>query len=131
MCILGEIGSGKSNMLEAVNGEMMFVPKELHNREAKNKEPIKESEEKKPRKSKLEDADDEETRNFKKEVMLSEIKDSPIKLQGSVSYVSSDIWLPTQETIRDTICFGEDYEEEWYNKVIQATQLKHDTDKFE
>lgn len=63
--------------------------------------------------------------------MLSEIKDSPIKIQGKTSYVAPNIWLPYDETIRDTVCFGQEFDEEYYKKVIAATQLQHDIDKFE
>lgn len=29
VCIIGDVGSGKSNLLNAINGEMIYVPKDF------------------------------------------------------------------------------------------------------
>lgn len=54
-----------------------------------------------------------------------EIKESPVKICGSVSYVEQSSWIPNAR-IRDIILFGQPYEEEWYNKTIKACQLTTD-----
>lgn len=60
------------------------------------------------------------------EMIVSGDKDSSkITLQGSVAYVAQSAWILNQ-TVRDNILFGHDYDEARYKKVLDVCQLTHD-----
>jgi len=48
-------------------------------------------------------------------------------LQGSIAYVSQQAWIQNL-TLRDNILFGRPFDEERYNKVIEACALQPDLD---
>lgn len=77
VCIIGDVGSGKSSMLNACIGDLIHVPQtDIDDFGGLDKE-----------------ATPEELAAFKKRILLNdamaraEIKDPPIKLQGTISYV--------------------------------------------
>ncbi|THH21507.1 hypothetical protein EUX98_g8371, partial [Antrodiella citrinella] len=49
---------------------------------------------------------------------------------GGIAYASQESWVQN-ETIRDNILFGTEYEEERYNKVLEQCGLKRDLELFE
>ena len=57
------------------------------------------------------------------EAVLSE--NSNITLNGSVAYASQTAWI-LNKTVRDNILFGVAYDEERYNRVLDACCLRHD-----
>jgi ATP-binding cassette subfamily C (CFTR/MRP) protein 1 len=50
---------------------------------------------------------------------------SSVVLNGNVAYVAQTAWI-LNKTVRDNILFGLPYNEEKYNKVIEACSLTHD-----
>lgn len=50
---------------------------------------------------------------------------SNVVLNGNVAYVAQTAWI-LNKTVRDNILFGLPYDEEKYNRVIDACSLKHD-----
>jgi ABC-type multidrug transport system fused ATPase/permease subunit len=50
---------------------------------------------------------------------------SNVVLNGKVAYVAQTAWI-LNKTLRDNILFGLPYDEERYNKVIDACSLRHD-----
>ena len=48
-----------------------------------------------------------------------------IMLQGSVAYVAQQAWIQNN-TLRDNILFGNAYNEQRYNKVLDACALRPD-----
>ena len=71
---MGQVGSGKSSLLNGILGEMHKLNKGL------------------------------------------------INLNGSVAYVPQQAWIQNA-TVKDNILFGRPFEEEAYNKVIEACSL--------
>jgi ABC-type multidrug transport system fused ATPase/permease subunit len=50
---------------------------------------------------------------------------SNVVLNGNVAYVAQTAWI-LNKTVRDNILFGLPYDEERYNRVIDACSLRHD-----
>ena len=50
---------------------------------------------------------------------------SNVVLNGKVAYVAQTAWI-LNKTVRDNILFGLPYDEDKYNKVIDACSLRHD-----
>ena len=50
---------------------------------------------------------------------------SNVVLNGNVAYVAQTAWI-LNKTVRDNILFGLPYDEDKYNKVIDACSLRHD-----
>jgi ABC-type transport system involved in cytochrome bd biosynthesis fused ATPase/permease subunit len=52
-----------------------------------------------------------------------------LNVDGSIAYVSQQAWIQN-ETIRENILFGKEYDEAFYKKVIQACALTSDLSLF-
>ena len=50
---------------------------------------------------------------------------SPIIINGELSYYSQQPWIMT-DTLKNNILFFKDYEEDKYNKILSICQLEHD-----
>ncbi|KAJ4482345.1 P-loop containing nucleoside triphosphate hydrolase protein [Lentinula aciculospora] len=50
--------------------------------------------------------------------------------KGSIAYCSQTPWLQPSQSIRNNILFASEYEEVWYNEVIQACALELDLKKM-
>ncbi|KXS13313.1 multidrug resistance protein 3 [Gonapodya prolifera JEL478] len=48
-----------------------------------------------------------------------------VEVRGKVAYVSQVAWI-LNVSLRDNVLFGNDWDEEWYNKVIDACALRTD-----
>ena len=48
-----------------------------------------------------------------------------INLNGSISYVPQQAWIQNA-TVRDNIIFGKNYDQSFYNKVIESCALVSD-----
>lgn len=107
VCVIGDVGSGKSNLLNAINGEMLHCPKELL--EGKENSEF----------------DQKFYDEFQQTLFDTKIKNAPIKIQGDSAFVEPKSWIRNQK-LRDIILFGNQYNEERYNKVVKACQLESD-----
>jgi len=51
--------------------------------------------------------------------------DGKIFVKGSIAYVSQEPWI-FDDTIRQNILFGSEYEDKWYKEVVEACALTMD-----
>ncbi|ORX52518.1 P-loop containing nucleoside triphosphate hydrolase protein [Piromyces finnis] len=63
--------------------------------------------------------------------IIGEMKreEGKITLGGTISYCSQQAWIQNA-TVRENILFGKEYNEEFYNKVIDICALTHDLEIF-
>ena len=94
--MIGEVGSGKTNLLRSLIGDMIFVPDE-----SKDEKDFKKLQE-----SLLEP-------NFWKD------KAAPITLNGSLSYVEQTSWIQNM-TVRENILLGSEFDKRKYVQTITA-----------
>lgn len=52
-----------------------------------------------------------------------------VAIVGSLGYAAQESWLYTG-SVRENILFGQKYEEEWYEKVLDACCLKEDIEQL-
>lgn len=99
VCVIGDVGAGKSSILNALNGDMIYVPTSVVNEFNGKKTSLKE-------------------RQYIIEESQS-ISDAPIKVAGSVCYAEQQPWIQNM-TIRDNILFGLPLDEQRYTETIMA-----------
>lgn len=99
VCVIGDVGAGKSSILNALNGDMIYVPTSVVNEFNGKKTSLKE-------------------RQYIIEESQS-IADAPIKVAGSVCYAEQQPWIQNM-TIRDNILFGLPLDEQRYTETIMA-----------
>ncbi|CAG7731096.1 unnamed protein product [Allacma fusca] len=60
-------------------------------------------------------------------VILRELPalEGKVRVQGTIAYAAQEPWLFTG-SVKDNILFGQLYDQEWYQKVLQACALKRD-----
>ncbi|CAI2361540.1 unnamed protein product [Moneuplotes crassus] len=104
VCIIGEVGSGKSSLLNAILGDMLYLSEETI------------------RKNKGKILNCQLRKILHTEAMKEESK---VKLGGTISYVQQMPWIQNK-TIRDNILFGLPLVEERYNKTVEICQLGSD-----
>ncbi|CAD8091522.1 unnamed protein product [Paramecium sonneborni] len=61
---------------------------------------------------------------------LQNIKEKQKQIGGSISFCSQSSWIQNQ-TIRQNICFGSEYNQQLFTKVVELCQLKEDIQKLE
>ena len=65
VCVIGDVGCGKSSLLSAINGNMVYLPRIEPNLDQKSLNSL----------------------------MLEPITEAPIKISGSVAYVEQQPWI--------------------------------------
>jgi ABC-type multidrug transport system fused ATPase/permease subunit len=60
-----------------------------------------------------------------KTALMQDFGYQPIRLNGDLAYVSQTPWLQ-DASIRDNILFGNDFDYEWYQMCIRASELLED-----
>lgn len=100
VCIIGDVGSGKSSLLSAVIGDMLHLSKA-------QKEEV-----------------DLEMVSRVSQTPIAE-SDAPIEINGSISYVQQSPWIQNK-TIKDNILFGRPFDSQKYRKVIKICELTRD-----
>lgn len=108
ICIIGEVGCGKSSLINAILGDMIYI----------NDETLKETS--------LYSLD-----HPTRDLLCQKCNEEKgiVKLGGSVSLVQQNPWI-LNRTIRDNITFGLPLDEDRYNDTIEICQLESDLDIF-
>ena len=102
MCIIGDVGSGKSSLLNAIIGDLQYLDPEFMEDYKDNKI-----------------GEEEVIAKIKEEINKKiTATESPIVINDSVAYVQQNPWIQNK-TIRDNILFGLPYEEEKYKETIK------------
>ena len=101
VCIIGDIGSGKSSILSALVGDLLYLEKDTYH-VLKNKKI------------------DEFLSAKVKQASHEKILRPPVQLREglTISYAPQIPWLQNR-TIRDNIVFGKPFDKEWYEVVIK------------
>eukprot|EP00345_Euplotes_harpa_P010765 CAMPEP_0168334162 /NCGR_PEP_ID=MMETSP0213-20121227/10081_1 /TAXON_ID=151035 /ORGANISM="Euplotes harpa, Strain FSP1.4" /LENGTH=407 /DNA_ID=CAMNT_0008338709 /DNA_START=1185 /DNA_END=2405 /DNA_ORIENTATION=- len=104
VCVIGEVGSGKSSLLSAILGDMLYLDDQTL--DSLENKPI-----------------NTDTRHQLNAASMQAT--GVIRLGGSVSFVQQVPWIQNK-TIRDNILFDEPLDERKYNRVVAACQLAAD-----
>ena len=109
--IIGEVGSGKTSLLNTMIGEMIHVPQ-------------KEIDFIGDQKRKLQS---EELKALEHALLQQDFSNgvSPVCISGTTAFVESQHWIQNGK-FRDNVCFGSDFEERKYVETILACQLETD-----
>ena len=106
MCIIGEVGAGKSSLIHALLGDMIYVDAQTADEFGQTI---------------LDD-------NIKDTLCKrSQLHQDIVKLGGTIGLVQQTPWIQNM-TIRDNILFGLPLDEDKYNRVVEAWQLESDLD---
>ncbi len=108
VCVIGDVGSGKSSLLSSIIGDLLFSDEEQI--EEKGEWPLDDKI--------IEEIKSESKKKFNQE-------DAPIALFGDLAYVQQNPWIQNK-TIRDNILFGKPFEEEKYEETIRICELERD-----
>ena len=107
VCVVGDVGSGKSSLFNAINGDMIYIPTEDLPTDLSLKR------------------DSDYFAKLTSKLLKGTLSDIPIGVQGSISYVEQQAWIQNM-TIRENILFGQSYNQEKYQEVIKCCQLARD-----
>ena len=117
VAVIGEVGSGKSSLINAILGEMLTIEnhvvdqfRDIHiDLDRKAHEDVKQL-----------------ISSIKHAREQASVKSGPkLMVHGSVSLIEQTPFI-LNATIRDNILFGEELDEDRYNKVVEACQLGRD-----
>ena len=113
VAVIGKVGSGKSSLISSVLGEMLSVDNEII-------EQFKHTE------LTFDDKTKENLKIFEEERQKQSKESGPkIRIDGTMSLIEQTPFI-LNATIRDNILFGEELDEERYNRVVEACQLGRD-----
>ena len=95
VCVVGDVGSGKSSLFNAINGDMIYIPTDNLPTDLSLKR------------------DSDYFAKLTSKLLKGTLSDIPIGVQGSISYVEQQAWIQNM-TIRENILFGQSYNQEKY-----------------
>jgi ABC-type multidrug transport system fused ATPase/permease subunit len=101
IAIVGEVGAGKSSLLQAILNNMIVIDED---EDENNNNDIKISH------------IDNNNKNSKKPKII---------VNGEISYVSQISWIEN-DTLKNNVLFNQPYESEKYDKIIEISELKPD-----
>jgi ABC-type lipoprotein export system ATPase subunit len=110
VCVIGAVGCGKSSLLNAISSNMIYMPEDS----------IKV---KKGKQTK------EQLATYARELSQLDISEAPVKVCGKVAFAEQKAWIENK-TIKETILFGKELDEERYQMCIKACQLTEDFEKL-
>ena len=105
ICIIGEIGSGKSSLIHQLVGQLLYIPQKEIDFVGGIDAMINKS----------------ELLALKQAILDTVISEdeAPIKMSGEMSYVGDDCWIQNT-TVRENILFGLELNKKRYVKVCLA-----------
>ena len=109
--IIGKIGSGKTSLLNAMIGEMIYLPKNEIEFIGDQTRKLSSDEQKALEYTLLQ-------QDFTND-------DSPVTIEGDTSYVECQHWIQNGK-FRDNVCFGSEFDERKYVETVKACQFEQD-----
>lgn len=108
--IIGECGSGKTSLLNAMIGEMIHLPKQAIAEVGDYSRKIAEG----------------ELRYLEDALLHTDLtKNSPVKVNGTTSYCEQQAWIQNGK-LRENILFGSEFDKRKYVDTVMACQLEPD-----
>ncbi len=113
--LIGEVGSGKSSMLQAIMNNLL-----IFNSDKSQKNGI------------VNDLnnDIDKRSEVQKKIDYSKNDEAKIIVNGKLGYTSQIPWIQN-ETLRNNILFFEEYEEQKYNSILKICSLEKDIENFD
>jgi ABC-type bacteriocin/lantibiotic exporter with double-glycine peptidase domain len=109
--IIGDVGSGKSSLLQAIIGDLIYIPQNEIDAFGG-----------------LDHVAPQEDFDALKDRLVGgdfECAKKPIKVRGTVSYVEQGSWIQNK-TIKDNILFNMPFDQRRYSQAIKTCQLERD-----
>lgn len=103
MCIVGDVGAGKSSLLMSIVGDLLYASPDFANRFRKNKEWT------------LAELKDSLLKHSLRPILTQA---APIVISENMALVQQTPWI-LNKSIRENILFGSDYDEDRYNETIK------------
>ena len=136
VCIIGEVGSGKSSLLNIILNEndnedleFSFNINAVNNDKLLNTNKLKvEKQNEGNLENILESELNKNDANILNDIPISNSQQI-IRISGSISYIQQDPWIQNK-SVRENILFGNKYDENKYNKIINIVELENDLLSF-
>lgn len=107
VAIVGEVGAGKSSLLQAILNNMIVIDEDHIDSNINN--------------------DSEINNNQNLDQLNKKVKKPKVIVNGEISYVSQISWIEN-DTLKNNVLFNQQFESEKYNKILEISELKPDLD---
>lgn len=109
--IVGEVGSGKTSLLNTIIGEMIHVPQKEIDFIGDRMRKIS----------------SDELKALEHTLLMQDFRqgESPVTMTGTTGFVESQHWIQNGK-FRDNVCFGSEFDERKYVETVLACQFQTD-----